>query len=397
MKSNVWTIMKKEFARFFGDRRMLMTIILPGVLIYVMYSFMGTALSSMFHPDEEYLPAVFVFNMPDSLKGEPMGYWAWARLLETGTSEIPDADAAKQRVSDKQADLCVVFPVGFDALAEEYDVKTSTTAAPNIEVYFNSTEINSQMAFSTLLSLLDAYETSLTNMFDVNRDVGAADLASDEDTSATMISSLMPMLLMLFLYTGCISIAPESIAGEKERGTIGAMLVSPLKRSEFAIGKILSLGVLAFLAGLISAVATILSLPKLMGLGGSLEVDIYGATDYFFLAIIILSTILLLISLISIISAFSKTVKEASAAVMPLMIIVMLIGVTGMFSGGAKADWIYYLIPVYNSVQSMSGVFSLDYSAINVVISGASNLIYACAGGFILTKMFNSEKIMFSR
>ena len=40
-KNNILTVMKKELRRFFGDRRMLMSIILPGVLIYVIYSLMG--------------------------------------------------------------------------------------------------------------------------------------------------------------------------------------------------------------------------------------------------------------------------------------------------------------------------------------------------------------------
>ena len=396
MKSNVWLIVKKEFARFFGDRRMLLMLVLPGILVYVVYSFMGTALQSMFMPDAEYLPGVYVFNMPDSLKGDAPGGWEWARLLQTG-SEVPDIDAAKEQVTSKQADLCVVFPPDFDEKVEAYEARVSKEPAPNIEAYFNSSEINSQMAFGTLLALLDAYESSLANKFDINRGVGTADLATEKDASANIISSLMPLLLIMFLYSGCVSIAPESIAGEKERGTIGTMLVSPLKRSEFAIGKILSLGVLAFLAGLVSAVATMLSLPKFLGGNGGIDVDIYSAKDYFFLAIVILSTILLLVSLISVISAFAKTIKEASAAVMPLMIVVMLVGVTGMFGGGAQAEWVYYMIPIYNSVQGMSGVFSLDYSSMNIALTAVSNLVYACAGAFILTKMFNSEKVMFSK
>jgi len=79
------------------------------------------------------------------------------------------------------------------------------------------------------------------------------------------------------------------------------------------------------------------------------------------------------------------------------MIIVMLVGVSGMFGGGAPAEPIYYLIPLYGSVQSMSGIFSLDYSTMNIVLSCLSSIIYAGIGGFVLTKMFNSEKIMFSR
>ena len=357
MKSNIITIMRKEFARFFGDRRMLLMLLLPGILIYVVYSFMGTALKSMLMPDEDYKPKAYVANMPDELKGDAMGGWAWAELLQIGTAEVPDVAAAKEKVTMKEADLCVVFPPDFDAQVEEYDVRASAGPAPNIEIYYNSADVNSQRAYGTMVSLLDAYESTLANKFDINREIADPDLATEEDASANFISSLMPMLLIMFLYSGCISIAPESIAGEKERGTIGTLLVSPLKRSQLAVGKILSLGVLAFLAGLVSAVATILSLPKLMGMDGGINVNIYGVKDYIFLALVILSTILLLVAVISIISAFAKTVKEASTAVVPLMIVVMLVGVTAMFGGGAQTGQLYYLIPIYNSVQSMSGVY----------------------------------------
>ena len=392
MKSNIINIMKKEFARFFGDRRMLITIVLPGILIYIVYSLMGTAMQSLFAPDTQSKPNVSVVNLPDSLGNEAAGFWDWAQLSEISSSEL---QTARQKIEEKEIDLCVAFPDNFDNEVAAYDVSKGTPA-PNIEIYFNSAQVNSQMAYSTVYAMLDAYESSLSNKFDINRGVEDADRATEEDTSATIISMLMPMLLMVFLYSGCVSIAPESIAGEKERGTIGAMLVSPLKRSEFAIGKILSLGVLAFLAGLVSAVATIMALPKLMGGDVDISVNIYSSTDYIFLAMVILSTILLLVSLISILSAFAKTVKEANSAIMPLMILIMVVGVTGMF-GGAQTQQVFYLIPAYNSVQCMSGIFSLDYSAANIAITTVSNIVYACIGGFVLTKMFNSEKVMFSK
>ena len=87
----------------------------------------------------------------------------------------------------------------------------------------------------------------------------------------------------------------------------------------------------------------------------------------------------------------------ANTAIMPVMIVIMLVSVTGMLGGGAQNSTPMYFIPLYSSVQSMSGVFSLDYSIINIVVSCLSNLIYACIGGIVLARMFNSESIMFSR
>jgi len=208
----------------------------------------------------------------------------------------------------------------------------------------------------------------------------------------------MPMLLMIFLFSGCMGLALESITGEKERGTLATLLVSPLKRRELAIGKILSLAVLAFLSGAVTAIATILALPNMVGGVGdeALNVAIYSTTDYILLAFVILTTLLLMVTMVSIVSAYTKTVKEAGQATSPLMILVMLVGVSGMI-GGSQTETVYFLIPLFGSVQSMGGIFALDYSVLNVLVACLSTLAYAGIGGFVLTKMFNSEKVMFSR
>ena len=63
MKGNVFTIIKKELSRFFKDPRLLITtIILPGLMIYVMYSFMGDGLATQFSTPEEYIYRVDVVN-----------------------------------------------------------------------------------------------------------------------------------------------------------------------------------------------------------------------------------------------------------------------------------------------------------------------------------------------
>ena len=392
MKNNILAVMKKEFSRFFGDRRMIVLLLLPAVLIYVVYTFMGSAMASVYAPDEDYNPYIYVVNLPETI-----GQAAQAAGFNILTIGADEAGGIKERLSRKDADLLMVFPPDFDAQVASYDVLTSSAPAPNIEIYYNSTVPNSSNANSLMIYFLDEYESSLANKFDINRSIQDADQVTAEDRSANIISSLMPMLMMTFLYSGCAGLAPESIAGEKERGTLATLLVTPLKRSELAAGKILSLCVLAFISGAVTAFATILSLPKLMGPAEDMiDAGIYGAADYLLLAFVILSTILLLVALISIISAFARSVKEATTAVMPLMIIVMLIGVTGMFSN-TQTSAAYYFIPLYSSVQSMSGIFALDYSAVNIVLSCISNLVFAGIGVFALTKMFNSEKVMFSR
>ena len=114
--------------------------------------------------------------------------------------------------------------------------------------------------------MLEQYETSLANKLDINAgDSVYYDCATSKDTTGQMFSMMMPLLLMMFLYSGCMSVAPESIAGEKERGTIATLLVTPMKRSSLALGKVFSLSIIALLAGCSSFIGTFAALPKMMG------------------------------------------------------------------------------------------------------------------------------------
>ena len=208
---------------------------------------------------------------------------------------------------------------------------------------------------------------------------------------------MLPMLLMIFLFSGCMAVAPEAIAGEKERGTIATLLITPVSRSQIALGKIMALSVIALLSAASSAIGTILSLPKLMGGAGSISGSLYSAGDYLLLAAVIASTVLLLVALISIVSAFAKTMKEAQTLVMPLMLVVMFLGITAMFGNGASNNSAVYLIPLYNSVQSMVSILTFDISALHLLLTVGSNLVYALLGALVLTRMFRSEKIIFSK
>ena len=69
MGRGIWTVMKKELTRFFKDKRLcLTTLLLPGLMIYVIYSFMGDALSSNFTVQEEYDYSIEAIRLPQSIQ-----------------------------------------------------------------------------------------------------------------------------------------------------------------------------------------------------------------------------------------------------------------------------------------------------------------------------------------
>lgn len=392
MSSSILTIFKKELSRFFGDRRLMIGILMPGVLIYILYSFMGNAMGEMYSVDEAFVPTAYVVELPESIAA--LAEAAGMELYSITAEQLP---SMRDEVAAQSKDLVVVFPADFDSAVAAYDT-TLGIPAPQVAIYYNSASTSSQTAYSAMFTLLDVFETQMANKFDVNAGADNYDLASEEDAMGMLFASLLPMLLMMFLYSGCASVAPESIAGEKERGTIATMLITPIRRSHIAIGKILALAVVALLSGLSSAVGTIASLPKLMGgVMDEVNTDIYSVTDYLLLAAVILSTVLLLVTIISILSAYAKTVKEAQTYGTPVMLTVTLTGASAMFGGGASQELVHYCIPLYNSVQCMTGIFSFDLLVPGVAVTVAVNGALTALGIFVLAKMFNSEKIIFSR
>ncbi len=392
MKNNTLTIIKKEFARFFGDRRMVFTtILMPGLMVYIMYTLMGNIMAGQMLSAEGFTASGYVQNMPEELA--PMLHELPVEWQEIEASQVA---STKTALTDKEADLLLLFPENFTREMSSYEV-TSGTAAPNIELYYNSAKPESADSYAMLITLFNNYEAALTNRFDINAGQISADLASDQDMTGQLFSMLLPMLLMTFLFSSCVSVAPESIAGEKERGTIATLLVTPMKRSSLALGKIISLSFIALLSGISSFLGTMLSLPNLMGAAGGLDTSFYTTRDYALLLGVILSTVLLLVSLISVISGLAKSIKEASTICSPLTILTMVVSLVPMMSPEDIKKLGMFFVPVLNSVLCMNSIFSFEANVLHVVVTICANICYAGALTFVLTRIFNSEKAMFAK
>ena len=397
MKSNTWTIIKKEFARFFGDRQLLFTsVIMPGLLIYLIYTLMGSGMSKMATEGADDLVVVRVENLPESV----------TPLVEG----MPSVAVSPQLVSQEDIDnleskdlneVLVRFPEGFDTLVAAYSPQ-SGELAPNVEIYYNSANNASSRVYHLLEGSLSAYEDQLSNRFDINRadsEQAQFDMASSDDVLGSILSKLIPMLILMMIFSGVMAIAPSSIAGEKERGTIATLLVTPMKRNELALGKVVSLSGMALLSGISSFVGIALSLPKMIRADAAgIELGLnYTTSDYVVLLITILATVLVMASVVCILSALAKDVKNAGTMVVPFMLVVMFCGLMPMFQNGTPESLTAYLIPFYNSIQVMTATFAHEMKWLPVIVTLAANVVYTGVAVWVLTKMFNSEKVMFSK
>ena len=376
---------------------MFTTVIMPGLLIYLIYSLMGVGIRNMETHGEQDVVTVRVENMPQSVAPILSSLDSSIVILQQPVSQT-DIDA----LQDKEINaIAMRFPADFDALVADYD-PMGGQPAPNVEIYYNSANNASDRVFTIMETALNAFEDGMANRFDINRadeEGQTFNQASDDQVLGDILSKLLPMLIIMMLFSGVMAIAPSSIAGEKERGTIATLLVTPMRRNELAIGKIVSLSCIALLSGVSSFIGIALSLPNMIQAGGDgIEIPFnYTTGDYIALLLVIFASVLVMASAISLLSALAKDVKNAGTMITPFMLIIMLAGLLPMFQTETVHSLVNYFIPFYNSIQVMADVFahSLNWTALFITLG--SNIVYTGIAIWGLTRMFNSEKVMFSK
>lgn len=389
---NILTIFKKEWDRVIKDKRLVITImILPGLMIFLIYSFIGTALQNQFS-DEVY--DIAIVNPQLSFKDiyEDFTLSSELNVIAIETNEIPEYEA---KIDAEDWSLLIIFDENIDS----YD---GSGEKPVVTVYSNPNDQVSQQISRRFVEYLIMYQESLsydlygdTNYFLFEQDGTPID---ERDFMGTMMASLLPMLIIMFLFSGAMSIGPESIAGEKERGTIATLLVTPVKRREIAIGKVLGLSVLTLISATSSFIGIMASLPTLLQLDGSVSANIYEFSDYLMILIVLFSTVFVIVGIISIVSAYAKSLKEAGSLIMPIYILTILVAITSLFGDGANPSWFMYFLPIYNSVQALTAIFTFDENVFSyLALTVLANVIYLSLFLVILNRMFNSEKVMFSK
>ncbi|MDE7162097.1 MAG: ABC transporter permease subunit, partial [Anaeroplasmataceae bacterium] len=360
-------ILKKELKRYFTDTRMLIGIILPGILIFCLYSVMGNFMSQNNSADIKEFSLV-VENKPAVL--DELFVKGFEGYKVTYLEEKLTKEEILNKIENQELELYVSYP-------EEF-LSDSMPSIPNVEIYYNSVSDASMVAYTLYTGILNAFEDSMSNIFDINNSNQKYDLAKEEDVTVRIFTMMLPFLLMTFLFSGAMGICSESIAGEKERGTIATLLVTPTKRSHIAIGKVSALGITALVSALVSFLGLIASLPRLVGTNLSLAA--YNAQTIFMLLVVIVLTVLFFTVVLTMVSTFAKSVKEASSLSIPVMILVMLLGATSFMGTTAQINPAMYLIPVYGAIQSLTGILSMTLSPVCFTLYIISSVVYIGLG-----------------
>lgn len=385
--SKILIIVKKELLRILTDKRLCFTtIIMPGLMIFIMYALVGNVMSNTYSTLQNSEYTVVINNVPNDIK----------ELLLKNKISFKEKNKPQNyymnKIRDKNLDLYIDFDKNF-----EDNILNGTekgVQVPSVSIYYNSQSNSSNTGYMLLSSILNEYKDCIRNVFYVNSGNDIYDLATTKDSTGQFVSMILPMLLITMLFSICASVAPDSIAGEKERGTMATLLVTPIKREQLAIGKILGLSIIVVLGGISSFIGAMLSLPFLSIGQDEIDTSVYSINDYLELFIIVISTVLIMISLTAIVSVLARSIKEASSSMAPLTILVALVGISGMYNQNGSNRLIHYIIPLYNSAQCMNEIFLFNGNINHVIITVISNLLYTIILVYILSKLFKNEKII---
>ena len=385
--SKILIIVKKELLRILTDKRLCFTtIIMPGLMIFIMYALVGNVMSNTYSTLQNSEYTVVINNVPNDIK----------ELLLKNKISFKEKNKPQNyymnKIRDKNLDLYIDFDKNF-----EDNILNGTekgVQVPSVSIYYNSQSNSSNTGYMLLSSILNEYKDCIRNVFYVNSGNDLYDLATTKDSTGQFVSMILPMLLITMLFSICASVAPDSIAGEKERGTMATLLVTPIKREQLAIGKILGLSIIVVLGGISSFIGAMLSLPFFSIGQDEIDTSVYSINDYLELFIIVISTVLIMISLTAIVSVLARSIKEASSSMAPLTILVALVGISGMYNQNGSNRLIHYIIPLYNSAQCMNEIFLFNGNINHVIITVISNLLYTIILVYILSKLFKNEKII---
>ncbi|MEW6421171.1 MAG: ABC transporter permease, partial [Deinococcota bacterium] len=284
-----------------------------------------------------------------------------------------------------------------------------------LEVYAKLGNLRAQTgAFAKVQSTVEAYNRELAVQRLSTLGLGPQtltpvtltpiDASPEQERRSGQLAFLIPLLMLNFILTGAMATALDATAGEKERGTLESLLVSPVRRSEVVFGKLLAttvtalttacFSVLGFLLSGVLARAALAGAPSdlTQAFGGQLTLNVESA-----LALLgtMVSAALLISAVLIALSIYARSYKEAQTYVTPLSLIIVFPAVMLQFSDFLTLSGGLYAIPLFGSMIAILDTVRGNLTATHVLTAIAANLIGALLVGLLALRSFGREEVIF--
>lgn len=213
---------------------------------------------------------------------------------------------------------------------------------------------------------------------------------------AGRILSIIPLMVLIAAFTGAMQIATDSTAGERERGSLEALLLNPVPPVALALGKCLAAALVGMLMVTLAAslCGAILLFVPLEEMGIRFR---FGAPHLLGMLAAMWPLCLLTAALQACIATLARSFKEAQSYMGILMVLPMLLGLAGALYPLDNQPWMYG-VPILGQYVLLTSVIG-GHPPGPWAFAAAAAAAIAGAGIFvrIMVSLFTSERVIFGR
>ncbi|HHU20931.1 MAG TPA: ABC transporter permease [Acholeplasma sp.] len=406
-----WAIAKKDLdkvLKFPGT--LFTTILLPGLIFFLVYTTISVIINRQIDKEQEKEKIVYVYDAPAGFEEFQVSGSQNKVLDSTVKFVYSDYEYTRPELEAKMKEdehyIMIVFDQGFYEKATAVTNETAPEDLPNVKILYNNQNEFLTPTAQSLYYFIAAYKNFL-----VNQELGSVGKTTeiftyqmesilDEVSQNIMVLAMMlPMMLMIIIFSGTLGIGVDAIAGEKERGTLASLLMMPVRREQIIIGKTLSTSILSLLVAASSFIgmlaSTLVGGENMFGIDLTAELG-YGFGDYMMLLLILIVIAFTVSILVLICSTLGKNPQQASGYAMPLYIVCIMLGVasstTDLGLGFGK-----YFVPIFNLNVLLSDLISFKLTVGGVLATVGSSIVFIGIIVMLLVRAFRSERIIFDK
>ncbi|MFA5909702.1 MAG: ABC transporter permease [Vicinamibacterales bacterium] len=383
-------VFRKELKDWSRDRRSILTAVIGTLMGPLIVAFMFNTLASRQRQVEDVsIPVVGAEHAPalvDWLKQQP------GITITRGPADPQEA------VRERREDVVVVIPKDF---AEKF--KASKPAV--IRLVADTSSQTTRPKLQRVRSLFQRYGGEIGSLRLVARGVSPVvgtplQLEEVEVSSAqqraAQILSFIPLFIMMAAFMGAMQISTDSTAGERERGSLEALLVNPAPRGALAAGK--------WLAGTATAMASvILSGALLLAIFQSIPLQDLGLRfrlgpqELIGTLVTVLPLCPFIVALQMYLATFAKSFKEAQSYLSLLMMVQMVPGFVATMYPVSSKTWMYFVPWVGQQALLTDVLGGKSPSLLFFATAALLNVALAMVAVKATTGLLHREKIIFGR
>ena len=229
-----------------------------------------------------------------------------------------------------------------------------------------------------------------------------ATLGGKESKGPNPLVQLLPYLIVIWAFYGGFSTVSDMVAGEKERGTLETLLISPAHRNQIVLGKFFALALVCLISSMMSVVGLVLvRLLHLPGTATMVEhMGSIGPVQFLAIFIVLVTLVLFFSGLLLAISAAARNMREAQTYLTLVSFVVLMPAMFSQFIGFTdfgKELWIKF-VPILDAAMCIREALQLKPNEhinwLGIGITCAVSLVLAAAMLQIVTKLFNRDQIL---